>query len=52
MRLILDAAMEVHVPLPYANVVRDRCITAQARGMGEQDWSVLTEIARIDAGEK
>jgi 3-hydroxyisobutyrate dehydrogenase-like beta-hydroxyacid dehydrogenase len=51
-RLILDAAMEVHVPLPFANVVRDRCITAQARGMGEQDWSALTEIARIDAGEK
>jgi 3-hydroxyisobutyrate dehydrogenase-like beta-hydroxyacid dehydrogenase len=50
-RLILDAAAEVHVPLPYASLVRDKCIAAQARGMGQQDWSALTEIARFNAGQ-
>lgn len=50
--LILDAAAEVHVPLPYASLVRDKCIAAQARGMGQRDWSTLTEIARLDAGQK
>ncbi|HXA77820.1 MAG TPA: NAD(P)-dependent oxidoreductase [Candidatus Acidoferrales bacterium] len=51
-RLILDAAAEVHVPLPYASLVRDKCLAAQARGMGQHDWSTLTEIARLDAGQK
>src|ERR1700730_2010759 len=50
-RLILDAAAEVHVPLPYGSLVRDKCIAAQARGMGQRDWSTLTEIARLDAGQ-
>jgi len=50
--LILDAAAEVHVPLPYASLVRDKCLAAQARGMGQRDWSTLTEIARLDAGQR
>ncbi len=51
-RLILDAAAEVHAPLPYASLVRDRCIAAQAHGMGQRDWSCLTEMARLNAGQK
>jgi 3-hydroxyisobutyrate dehydrogenase-like beta-hydroxyacid dehydrogenase len=50
-RLILEAAAEVYVPLPYASLVRDKCIAAQARGLNQCDWSVLTEIARLDAGQ-
>ena len=50
--LILQAAAEVHAPLSYASVVRDKCLAAQARGMGDQDWSVMTETSRFDAGQK
>ena len=50
--LILAAAGEVHTPLPYASVIRDKCLAAQARGLNQSDWSVLTEISRFDAGQK
>lgn len=50
--LILDAAAEVHAPLPYAGIVRDKCLAAQARGMNQLDWSVITEISRMNAGQK
>jgi 3-hydroxyisobutyrate dehydrogenase-like beta-hydroxyacid dehydrogenase len=50
--LILQAAAEVHAPLSYASVVRDKCLAAQARGLGQQDWSVMTETSRFDAGQK
>ncbi len=50
--LILAAAAEVHTPLPYANVVRAQCLAAQAQGLNESDWSVLTEISRLSAGQK
>jgi len=50
-RLILDAAAEVGAPLPSASLVRDRCIAAQARGLGQHDWSCITEIVRLDAGQ-
>jgi 3-hydroxyisobutyrate dehydrogenase-like beta-hydroxyacid dehydrogenase len=49
-RLILEAAGEVHVPLPFASVVRDRCLAAQAHGLSQQDWCSFTEIARLNAG--
>ena len=50
--LILAAAAEVHTPLPYASLLRDKCLAAQARGLSQLDWSVLTEISRFDAGQK
>jgi 3-hydroxyisobutyrate dehydrogenase-like beta-hydroxyacid dehydrogenase len=49
--LILQAAAEVHAPLSYASVVRDKCLAAQARGMGDLDWSCLTEISHLNAGQ-
>jgi len=49
-RLILEAAGEVHVPLPFASVVRDKCLAAQAQGLSQQDWCSFTEIAWLDAG--
>jgi 3-hydroxyisobutyrate dehydrogenase-like beta-hydroxyacid dehydrogenase len=51
-RFILQTAAEVGVPLPFGSVVRDKIIAAQAQGWGERDWSVLTEIARLDAGKQ
>ena len=50
--LVLAAAAEVHTPLPYASLVRDKCLAAQARGLSQMDWSVLTEISRLNAGQK
>jgi 3-hydroxyisobutyrate dehydrogenase-like beta-hydroxyacid dehydrogenase len=49
-RLILDAAAEVQTPLPYASLVRDKCITALSRGMGQRDWSSFTTVSRLNAG--
>jgi 3-hydroxyisobutyrate dehydrogenase-like beta-hydroxyacid dehydrogenase len=50
--LMLAAAAEVQAPLPYASLIRDKCLAAQARGMSQMDWSVLTEISRLNAGQK
>jgi 3-hydroxyisobutyrate dehydrogenase-like beta-hydroxyacid dehydrogenase len=50
--LILAAAAEVQAPLPYASIIRDKCLAAQAQGKSQLDWSVLTEISRLNAGQK
>ena len=49
-RLVLEAAGAKSVPMPIASVVRDRLITAIARGNADKDWSVLGRIAAEDAG--
>jgi 3-hydroxyisobutyrate dehydrogenase-like beta-hydroxyacid dehydrogenase len=49
-RLVLQAAEAANVPMPVASVVRDRFITAMARGHQEKDWSVIGRIAAEDAG--
>ena len=49
-RLVLQAAEAANVPMPIASVVRDRFITAMARGNQEKDWSVLGRVAAEDAG--
>jgi 3-hydroxyisobutyrate dehydrogenase-like beta-hydroxyacid dehydrogenase len=50
-RLILDAAGEVHVPLPVADIIRDKCLAALAYGFNDRDWCVFTEITRLNAGQ-
>lgn len=50
LRLITETAADFHVPLPFASIVRDKITAAQAHGLGECDWSVFTEIARLNAG--
>ncbi len=49
-RLVLQAAEAVSVPMPIASVVRDRFITAMARGNQDKDWSVIGRVAAEDAG--
>lgn len=49
-RLVLQAAEALNVPLPFASIVRDRFIRAQAQGMSEQDLSSISKLARVDAG--
>ncbi len=49
-RLVLQAAEARSVPMPIASVVRDRFLTAMARGNADKDWSALGLIAAQDAG--
>jgi 3-hydroxyisobutyrate dehydrogenase-like beta-hydroxyacid dehydrogenase len=49
-RLVLQAAEARSVPMPIASVVRDRFVTAMARGNQDKDWSVLGRVAAEDAG--
>ena len=51
LRLILETAGAAQTPLPIASIVRDKILSAQARGLGQCDWSVFTEIARLNAGK-
>jgi 3-hydroxyisobutyrate dehydrogenase-like beta-hydroxyacid dehydrogenase len=49
-RLVLSAAEDAVVPMPMANLVHDRFVTAIARGMSESDWAAIARIAAHDAG--
>ncbi|HUE43262.1 MAG TPA: NAD(P)-dependent oxidoreductase [Candidatus Sulfotelmatobacter sp.] len=49
-RLVLQAAEAKSVPMPIASVIRDRFLTAMARGNSNKDWSALGLIAAEDAG--
>jgi 3-hydroxyisobutyrate dehydrogenase-like beta-hydroxyacid dehydrogenase len=40
-RLVLEAAGRLNVPMPVANLVRDRYATSINKGRGELDWSAL-----------
>jgi len=49
-RLLLAAAEEAAVPMPFASIVRDRFLTAMATGLSESDWSAIARISYDDAG--
>jgi 3-hydroxyisobutyrate dehydrogenase-like beta-hydroxyacid dehydrogenase len=49
-RLALAEAEKAGAPMPSVGVVRDRLITAIARGYGELDWTALGLIAAEEAG--
>ncbi len=49
-RLVLQAAESRSVPMPFASLLRDRFITAIARGHEKSDWSVIARVAAEDAG--
>lgn len=49
-RLALAEAEKAGTPMPSVAVVRDRLITAIARGYGGLDWTVLGQIAAEEAG--
>jgi 3-hydroxyisobutyrate dehydrogenase-like beta-hydroxyacid dehydrogenase len=49
-RLVLQAADAQAVPMPIASVLRDRFLTALARGHEHSDWSIVGQIAAEDAG--
>lgn len=49
-RLALEAAGRVAVPMPLASLVRDHFLSGIARGYGEQDWVALARVVAEDAG--
>jgi 3-hydroxyisobutyrate dehydrogenase-like beta-hydroxyacid dehydrogenase len=49
-RLALAEAENAGVPMPSVGVVRDRMITAIARGHGDLDWTALGLIAAEESG--
>src|SRR6185437_3654759 len=51
-QLILQASSDVHVPLSYANNVRDKFIAAIANHLEKKDWISTYDITRMLAGLK
>jgi 3-hydroxyisobutyrate dehydrogenase-like beta-hydroxyacid dehydrogenase len=49
-RLMLAAADAAGAPLPIANLLHDRFLTAVARGLSDKDWSAIASLAAADAG--
>lgn len=49
-RLVLEAAESLEVPLPIASLLRDRFLALLAAGGGELDWSAISTMAARDAG--
>jgi 3-hydroxyisobutyrate dehydrogenase-like beta-hydroxyacid dehydrogenase len=49
-RLMLEAAEGLAAPMPFANIVRDRFLTAIANGYGDLDWSALALVVAQSAG--
>jgi 3-hydroxyisobutyrate dehydrogenase-like beta-hydroxyacid dehydrogenase len=49
-RLALEAAEAVAAPMPFASLMRDRYISAIARGWEDIDWAGLARVAAVDAG--
>ena len=49
-RLVLAAAEELRVPLPFAAVLRERLLALLARGGEALDWSAIATLAAADAG--
>lgn len=48
--LVLAAANDLRVPLPFGSVLRDRLLTLLATGGETLDWSALGSLAARDAG--
>jgi len=51
-RLALAAGEGMSVPLPLASVIRDQALAGIANGLGEKDWSSLSQVAARNAGLK
>jgi 3-hydroxyisobutyrate dehydrogenase-like beta-hydroxyacid dehydrogenase len=49
-RLVLQTAEAVNVPMPVASLVRDQLLSAMARGYEDLDWAVLARVAAENAG--
>ena len=48
--LVLDNAAEVQAPMPVASLLRDRFVSALAKGREDLDWTAMAKGASDDAG--
>jgi len=49
-RLVLETATELGVPMPMADLLREQFLAAVAAGMEDLDWSALARLAAQRAG--
>lgn len=49
-KLVMEAAEEINVPIPIASLVRDRFLNAIATGKGDLDWAVIAKVSEENAG--
>ena len=49
-RLVLQAADELQVPMPLAGLLRDRFLNLLAHGGENLDWSAIGRLPAVDAG--
>lgn len=49
-RLVLEAADQLEVPMPLAALAHDHLLAGVARGRGQLDWTAMSEILREAAG--
>ena len=49
-RLVLDAALDLSVAMPFASILRDHLISAIANGQQDLDWSSLAQVSARNAG--
>ncbi len=49
-RLAMEAASGLGVPMPFASVIRDHLISAIANGQENLDWSSLAKVSARNAG--
>ncbi len=49
-QLILQTSSDVHAPLPFANIIRDKFIAAIANDLDTKDWITTYKITRMLAG--
>lgn len=49
-RLVMEAAESLNVPMPIASLVRDQFISALAHGHQDKDWSAVTLVSAEAAG--
>jgi 3-hydroxyisobutyrate dehydrogenase-like beta-hydroxyacid dehydrogenase len=50
LQLVLTSAGDVKVPMPMANLLRDRLLTGIAKGRQHLDWSAISSLPFEDAG--
>jgi 3-hydroxyisobutyrate dehydrogenase-like beta-hydroxyacid dehydrogenase len=48
-RLLLAAAEDLRVPMPVANLIRDRFLNLLAHGGEGLDWSAIGQLPATDA---
>ncbi len=48
--LVLDAAEQVKMPMPFASFVHHRLLAGVAKGRGTMDWTSLAQMVAEDAG--